>query len=170
MKNNKILSQKEVFELSYNLRKKGKVVGLTHGAFDLFHVSHLDLLRKSKDLCDFLIVGVESDERIREYKHKYPTINIESRMEILSELECVNLVFKINDKYTFSSDYQKIYQGIRPDIIMIGKNFSAEKQIEKDIAKTSKSQLIRIMSKQKYTTTNIVNLIINNYKATQNEI
>ena len=58
------------------------IVGYTTGVFDLFHIGHLNILRKAREQCDFLIVGVSTDELVESYKHKRPIICYEERAEI----------------------------------------------------------------------------------------
>ena len=71
------------------MNKKYKI-GYTTGVFDMFHIGHLNILKKAKELCDFLIVGVSTDEVVRSYKNKIPIIPFEERIAIVSELKCVD--------------------------------------------------------------------------------
>ncbi|MBQ6478108.1 MAG: adenylyltransferase/cytidyltransferase family protein [Erysipelotrichaceae bacterium] len=71
--------------------KKYKV-GYTTGVFDMFHIGHLNILKRAKERCDHLIVGVSTDEVVKEYKHKTPIIPFEERIAIVSELRCVDEV------------------------------------------------------------------------------
>lgn len=70
--------------------KKYKI-GYTTGVFDMFHIGHLNILKRSKEQCDYLIVGVSTDEVVRSYKNKTPIIPFEERIAIVRELKCVDL-------------------------------------------------------------------------------
>lgn len=65
-------------------------VGYTTGVFDMFHIGHLNLLKKAKEHCDYLIVGVSTDEVVQSYKNKTPIIPFEERIAIVQELKCVD--------------------------------------------------------------------------------
>ena len=65
-------------------------VGYTCGVFDVFHVGHLNLLERCKDMCDILIVGVCDDTYVREVKHKEPVYPEEDRIRILKALKVVD--------------------------------------------------------------------------------
>jgi len=66
-------------------------VGYAAGAFDLFHVGHLNILRRAKSQCDFLIAGVVSDEMLEQTKGRRPVIPLAERLEIVSHIRFVDL-------------------------------------------------------------------------------
>ncbi len=69
------------------------VVGYAPGAFDMFHVGHLNLLRRARLNCDYLIAGVVSDEVALQQKGRWPVVPQEERLEIVGSMRFVDEVF-----------------------------------------------------------------------------
>ncbi|WP_026529628.1 adenylyltransferase/cytidyltransferase family protein [Haematomicrobium sanguinis] len=68
-----------------------EVVGYAAGAFDMFHIGHLNLLRNAAARCDRLIAGVVSDELILARKDRLPVVPLVERLEIVSRIEYVDI-------------------------------------------------------------------------------
>lgn len=80
--------------------KKYKI-GYTTGVYDMFHIGHLNILKRAKEQCEFLIVGVSTDELVESYKHKPPIIPFAERMAIVEAIKYVDQVVpqKSMDKF-----------------------------------------------------------------------
>lgn len=91
-----------------------KIIGYTTGVFDLFHVGHLNILRRAKEQCDYLIAGVTVDELVS-YKKKKAFIPYEERKEIVGAIRYVDKVVpqQSMDKFAAWEKYHfdKIFVG-----------------------------------------------------------
>ena len=74
------------------------IIGYTTGVFDMFHIGHLNILRRAKEQCDFLIVGVSTDELVEHDKNKTPIIPFENRYKIVEAIKYVDKVVPQPDK------------------------------------------------------------------------
>jgi rfaE bifunctional protein nucleotidyltransferase chain/domain len=109
----KIKSLDEILEIVAEAKKEGKKIVTTNGSFDLMHAGHIDLLQKSKSKGDLLIVGVNSDKSVREYKKKpgRPIIPEKYRAELIAAIMYVDYVFLFDD--TAPNRWIKL---LRPDV------------------------------------------------------
>ena len=106
--------------------------GYTQGTYDMFHIGHLNLLRQAKEQCEKLIVGINSDQLVQEYKSKTPVVNEYDRMEIVKELRCVDDVV-LCDTLKKTTIWEKVHF----DAIFIGDDWKGNArwaQTERDLA------------------------------------
>jgi glycerol-3-phosphate cytidylyltransferase len=94
--------------------KKYKV-GYTQGVYDMFHIGHLNLLNHAKEYCDYLVVGVNSDKLVEEYKKKKTVINERERAQIVANIKAVDKVIIVN-----TLDKEEILKKIKFDAVFIG--------------------------------------------------
>ena len=100
--------------------KKYKVL-YTTGAFDPFHYGHLNILRKAKELAEYVIVGVSTDDLIKKAKGRDVFMPLKHRMDIISELKCVDKVIPQVDK-----NKQKIVDQYNVDAILVGSDWKGK--------------------------------------------
>jgi glycerol-3-phosphate cytidylyltransferase len=97
-------------------------IGYTTGVFDLFHIGHLNLLRNARSFCDFLIVGVTTDELV-EYKGKRSVIPFLERLEIVRNIKYVDLAITQDDLDKISA-----HKKLGFDVLFVGDDwFSTER-------------------------------------------
>lgn len=112
--------------------KKYKI-GYTQGVYDMFHVGHLNLINHAKEFCDYLIVGVNSDDLVESYKNKSPIINEKNRAMIVSNIKAVDQCVIV-----CTLDKTEILQQIKFNAVFIGddwKNSPRWIKTQKELAK-----------------------------------
>jgi len=126
----------------------------TAGTWDLFHVGHLNILKRSKELGDYLVVGVSTDSLIRSYKDKRPIVLLEDRLAIIKACKYVDEVIvqhKLLDP--------KVLDRINPDIITIGSDWKSKHLDGLEYFKT-KGQVIYFDYTKGVSTTMLINRVI----------
>lgn len=73
-----------------------KIIGYTQGTFDLLHYGHINLLENAKKQCDYLIVGVNSDQLVFAYKKIRPTLSENERKKLISSIKYVDEVIIVD--------------------------------------------------------------------------
>lgn len=110
--------------------KKYKI-GYTTGVFDMFHIGHLNILQKAKEQCEYLIVGVSTDELVQNYKNKVPVIPYENRSKIVESIKYVDKVVPQT-----SMDKFEAWNELKYDVIFHGddwKNSSLYNEVEEKL-------------------------------------
>ena len=105
-------------------------IGYTTGVFDLFHIGHLNILRNAKLECDYLIVGVTTDELSENEKNKKPLIPFQERMAIVSAIKYVDMVVPQT-----SYDKFEAWNNLKFNIMFVGDDWKGTpkwEQLEKD--------------------------------------
>lgn len=115
----------------YSLIKKmaKKRIGYTTGVFDMFHIGHLNILKRAKEQCDYLIVGVSTDEIVQEYKNKTPIIPFENRKEIVAAIKYVDEVVPQE-----SMNKMDAYKKLKFDVLFHGNDWEGSEMYNKIIS------------------------------------
>lgn len=79
------------------------IIGYTTGVYDMFHIGHLNILKRAKEQCDYLIVGVSTDELVQHDKNKTPIIPFAERCAIVEAIKYVDKVVPQTDKNKFGA-------------------------------------------------------------------
>ena len=109
-----------------------KSIGYTTGVYDLFHIGHLNLLKKAKLECDYLIVGVTTDELCESRKGRKPIIPFLERMEIVEHIKFVDEVVPQTDM-----DKMEAWNNLRFDKMFVGDDWKGTEkwnQLDKEFA------------------------------------
>ena len=100
-----------------------KIIGFTAGAFDMFHVGHLNLIKNAKARCDYLIVGVNTDELISSYKNKHAVVPLEERLQIIEALKYVDEVIPVD-----TLDKEIMWNRKKFDLLFIGDDWKGSER------------------------------------------
>lgn len=106
---------------------------ITFGTFDLFHIGHLQILKRAKLLGTHLIVGISTDALNYSKKQRNPICNQQHRMEIIQELKCVDEVF-FEESLELKRDY--IIQH-KADVLVMGDDWQGRFDEFKDICEVT---------------------------------
>jgi glycerol-3-phosphate cytidylyltransferase len=107
-------------------------IGYAPGAFDLFHIGHLNLLRQAKERCDFLIAGVAADEVLIAHKKVTPIVPLSERLEIVRNVQFVDMAYA-----AMTNDKTEIWRELRFNVLFKGNDWQGTEKgirLERDFA------------------------------------
>lgn len=153
----KIISPVELASLVQSIRKKQQTIATLNGSFDLLHAGHLYMLFEAAKCADRLIVAVNSDHSIQQYKSLLrPIISMKDRMEMLSAIAFVDYVTWFDE-----TDPREILKIIKPDVHVNGIEYGQD-CIESQVVHENGGvvHLVDRITRPGLATTEIINKII----------
>jgi D-beta-D-heptose 7-phosphate kinase/D-beta-D-heptose 1-phosphate adenosyltransferase len=152
MISNKLYEIHELVKISDSLKNQNKVIGFTNGCFDLLHEGHIQLLYEASKLCNFLIVGLNSDLSIKKLKGTNRPIDSETtRVHNLNSRNEVNAIITFENQTPLT-----IIKKIMPHIIFKGSDYKDKKIIGAKEIKKNNGKVHLISNLEGYSTTSII--------------
>ena len=129
--NTKLVSREEITKIAAGLRVDNKRIVTTNGTFDILHIGHVQLLEDAKALGDVLIVGLNSDTSVKQYKgDKRPINTQEDRARVLSAFTCVDYVVMFDEP-----EPSALLECIKPNIHVKAADYTLETNKEQQHTK-----------------------------------
>lgn len=150
----KIISQQEISRFVNAKRFTGKRIVFTNGCFDILHAGHVDYLTQARDLGDFLVLGLNTDESVKRLNKgpERPINNQDARAKVLAGLGCVDAIVLFNEDTPY-----ELINLVQPDVLVKGDDYKPEAIVGYDIVTARGGKVVTIPFLQGFSTTNIVN-------------
>lgn len=146
----------ELEERVAELRSEGKTVATLNGSFDLLHAGHLEMLYQASLQADVLIVALNTDASVRQYKSPTrPIIPLEYRLQMMAALEMVDYVTWFDEL-----DPRAILSKIKPDVHVNGAEYG-ENCIEKEVVESGGGRVVIVSLVPGLSTSQIIQKIGN---------
>lgn len=152
----KIQKRSQIARICSKLKEKGKKIGFTSGVFDILHAGHVDYLEKASHLGDILVVGINSDSSVKEYKGDLrPVVSENQRAKVVAALESVDYVFIFPERRN-----KKNIELIKPDYYLKAGDYTPRQLTSKSIVEKYGGELKIIPLQEKVSTTQIIDTIL----------
>ena len=151
----KIKNHYEFKQLVKNHQEQGKKVVFTNGCFDILHFGHVDYLEKARELGDFLVIGINTDDSIKRIKSIDRPINKElDRMRLIAALDAVDAVTLFDDDTP-----QRLISDVLPDILVKGSDYAIDQIVGAEEVIKRGGEVKTIDFVEGYSTTDIIKKI-----------
>ena len=135
--------------------RDGRCVVFTNGCFDLLHPGHIASLEQARSLGDALVVGINSDESVRQLKGAgRPIFPQDERAEILAALECVDAVVIFDDLTP-----REVIARLLPDILVKGGDWASDQIVGREEVEAAGGRVVSIPTVSGYSTSAILQRI-----------
>lgn len=150
-----ITNTKDFIPVRKKISDDGKKLVFTNGCFDIIHRGHITYLNEAKNLGDFLIIGLNTDNSVKRLKGEGRPINNQNdRAIVIDNLKAVDFIifFEEDTPYNLISE-------IRPDVLVKGGDWKEEEIVGSDIVKSYGGKVISLKYIDNYSTTNLLKKI-----------
>jgi D-beta-D-heptose 7-phosphate kinase/D-beta-D-heptose 1-phosphate adenosyltransferase len=156
----KIKGGEDLCKITEGLKAKGKRIVFTNGCFDLLHIGHIRYLEEAKSLGDILVVGVNSDQSVRNLKGpERPILPEEERAEILSSLGCVDYITVFDELTPL-----ELISSLQPHILVKGGDWTKETTVGKEVVERSGGEMVILPFVEGASTSNLIETILKRYE------
>ena len=153
----KIFNIKDLSKIINEWRLNGDKIVFTNGCFDLIHLGHLEILARSADLGDKLIVAINSDMSIKKIKgNSRPIIEEDSRAKQLAAIEFIDAVILFNEDTPYN-----LINILKPDVLTKGGDYKKNDIVGNQLINKDQGEVVIIPLTQGYSTTSILEKIKN---------
>jgi rfaE bifunctional protein nucleotidyltransferase chain/domain len=150
-----VVSREELIKTVGEARAAGLRIVLANGCFDVLHVGHIRYLAGARSEGDLLIVGVNSDEQVREQKGEgRPILPAEQRAEILAALESVNYVTVFHEPTV-----EELLLALKPDVHAKGTDYTVDTVPEREVVKSYGGRVAIVGDPKDHSTSEILSRI-----------
>ena len=155
--NDKIISLEALKLRVENWKSSSEKIVFTNGCFDILHRGHIDVLAKTADLGDKLIIGLNSDSSIRKLKEdNRPIVDEKSRALLLAAFSFVDAIVLFSEQTPIN-----LITDIRPDILAKGGDYKIEEIVGYEVVQQNGGEVITIPLIEGFSSTNIIDKIQN---------
>lgn len=136
-----------------SLNSEGKKIVFTNGCFDILHRGHVEYLSKARDLGDYLVLGLNTDESVKRQNKspERPINNEQTRSFILAALSCVDAVVLFNEDTPL-----ELITYLQPNVLVKGSDYKIENIVGGDVVKSNGGEVITIEMVEGFSTTKLI--------------
>ena len=155
--NDKIISLEALKLRVENWKSSSEKIVFTNGCFDILHRGHIDVLAKTADLGDKLVIGLNSDSSIRKLKEdNRPIVDEKSRALLLAAFSFVDAIVLFSEQTPFN-----LIADIKPDILAKGGDYKITEIVGYEVVQQNGGEVITIPLIEGFSSTNIIDKIQN---------
>lgn len=153
----KIKNRQELSSHLEELRRSKKKIVFTNGCFDILHPGHVDYLSQARDLGDFLILGLNTDNSVKRLNKapNRPINNEQTRAMVLAGLSSIDVIVLFDEETPY-----ELIKLIKPDVLVKGDDYMVEKIVGYDVVKAQGGEVVTVPFLEGYSTTKLIQKIL----------